>query len=223
MKTSALMAGTLQMAAALVFHLPGARLELSSPCGHGWSIGPMTDPRCTMHPAEFRQLVLAAPDPAMLARMLGFRGIDPPTLTLTSSGVETCHLGAGLYRVVGCETTSFAFTTPLSTDQVDTVLSRLNTAPAPPCGDVPRLAPTDTQQDTPEAIRRGDWPEGAVALCANLVRDEGLGATLVAISPLAPEDLLRCEEIAQSAVSACLVEEVEMFTSDEIVTNSAST
>ena len=48
------MAGTLQIAAALVFHLPGARLELTSPSGHRCSIGPMTDPRCTLHPAEFR-------------------------------------------------------------------------------------------------------------------------------------------------------------------------
>jgi len=223
MQTSSFAADTLQMAAALVFHLPGARLELNSDSGHAWSIGPMTDPRCAMHPAEFRQLVLAAPDARMLTRMLGFQGGDPPTLTLTSSGVQTCHLGAGLYQVVGCETTSFAFTTPLTTDQVDTLLAKLNTAPAPPCCDVSAFEPNDKQQNESQDAKQFDWSDEAAALCANLVRDDGLGVTLVVISPLETQDLQRCEEIARAAVSACLVAEVEMLTSDETVPDPAGT
>ncbi|MCY4175712.1 MAG: hypothetical protein OXD37_05205 [Acidimicrobiaceae bacterium] len=219
--SSSFAAGTMQMAAALVFHLPGARLELSSPSGHRWSIGPMTDPRCTMHPAEFRHLVLAAPDSRMLVRMLGFQGGEPPRLTLTSSGVETSHLGAGLYRVAGCETTSFAFTTPLTTDQVDAVLSRLNTASSSPCCETVTVTPADAPCSGRRDVREGDWPDDSVALCANLVRDESLGVTLVAISPMQAEDLPRCEEIAQAAVSACLVAEVEMLTSDESVPDPA--
>ena len=121
------MAGSLQIAAALVFHLPGARLELSSPSGHRCSIGPMTDPRCTLHPAEFRELVVAAGDFQLLGTLLGFALVDEPTLTLTSSGIDMGHLGGGLYRVVGSETTSYAFTTSLPASQVDDLLTSLNT------------------------------------------------------------------------------------------------
>ena len=190
------MAGTLQIAAALVFHLPGARLELTSPSGHRCSIGPMTDPRCTLHPAEFRQLVLAAGNGPMLGRLLGFALPDEPTLTLTSSGMDMHHLGGGLYRVAGCETTSYAFTTSLPAGQVDNVLTSLDTAPVPECVSDVLDAPHD---------------EG-VALRANLVRDDGLGVTLVAISPLEEGDLLRCEAVARASVSACLVAEMEQLT-----------
>ncbi len=189
-------AGTLQIAAALVFHLPGARLELSSPNGHRCSIGPMTDPRCTLHPAEFRQLVLAAGNGRMLGTMLGFALTDEPTLTLTSSGVDMEHLGGGLYRIAGCETTSYAFTTSLPADQVDSVLTSLNTVSAPE-----------------RAIDDADTPhEEGTALCASLVRDDGLGVTLVAISPVEIKDLPRCEAVARASVSACLVAEMEQLT-----------
>ena len=190
------MAGTLQIAAALVFHLPGARLDLTSPSGHRCSIGPMTDPRCTLHPAEFRQLVLAAGNSRMLGTMLGFVLTDEPTLTLTSSGVDMDHLGGGLYRIAGCETTSYAFTTSLPAGRVDDVLASLNSAPDP--GRV-TSAPDAPQDD-------------GVALCASLVRDDGLGVTLVAISPLEMKDLPRCEAVARASVSACLVAEMEQLT-----------
>ena len=190
------MAGTLQIAAALVFHLPGARLELSSPSGHRCSIGPMTDPRCTLHPAEFRELVVATGDFQLLGTMLGFALVDEPTLTLTSSGIDMGHLGGGLYRVVGCETTSFAFTTSLPASRVDDLLASLNTAPAPGCA-----------ADTPETP-----DENGVALCVSLVRDDGLGVTLVVISPFATKDLDRCEAVARASVSACLVAEMEQLT-----------
>lgn len=190
------MAGTLQIAAALVFHLPGARLDLTSPSGDRCSIGPMTDPRCTLHPAEFRQLVLAAGNGPMLGTMLGFALTEEPKLTLTSSGVDMDHLGGGLYRVAGCETTSYAFTTSLPAGRVDDVLTSLNIAPAP-----------EWATDGPDAPH-----DEGVALCASLVRDDGLGVTLVAISPLEIEDLPRCEAVARASVSACLVAEMEQLT-----------
>lgn len=189
-------AGTLQIAAALVFHLPGARLELSSPSGHRCSIGPMTDPRCTLHPAEFRELVVAAGDFQLLGTLLGFALVDEPTLTLTSSGLDMGHLGGGLYRVVGSETTSFAFTTSLPASRVDDLLTSLNTAPVAGCA-----------ADTP-----GTSDEDGVALCVSLVRDDGLGVTLVVISPFDIKDLDRCEAVARASVSACLVAEMEQLT-----------
>ncbi len=196
MTSSVPMAGTLQIAAALVFHLPGARLELTSPSGHRCSIGPMTDPRCTLHPAEFRELVLAAGNGQMLGTLLGFALMDEPTLTLTSSGIDMDHLGAGLYRVVGCETTSYAFTTSLPAPQVDGLLASLNTAAAAGC-----------VTDAPE-----DPDDGGVALCVSLVRDDGLGVTLVVISPFDIKDLPRCEAVARASVSACLIAEMEQLT-----------
>lgn len=190
------MAGTLQIAAALVFHLPGARLELTSPSGDRCSIGPMTDPRCTLHPAEFRQLVLAAANVPMLGTMLGLALTEEPTLTLTSSGVDMEHLGGGLYRVAGCETRSYAFTTSLPAGQVDDILTSLSTVPA-----------VERATDGPDTSH-----EEGVAMCASLVRDDGLGVTLVAISPMEAEDHPRCEAVARASVSACLVAEMEQLT-----------
>ena len=195
MTSSVPTAGTLQIAAALVFHLPGARLELTSPSGHRCSIGPMTDPRCTLHPAEFRELVLAAGNRQMLGTLLGFALMDEPELTLTSSGMDMDHLGGGLYRVTGCETTSYAFTTSLAASQVDALLASLNSAPVAERG-----------ADAPES------DDGGISLCVSLVRDDGLGVTLVVISPFATEDLPRCEAVAKAAVSACLVAEMEQLT-----------
>ena len=195
MTSSAPMAGALQIAAALVFHLPGARLELTSPSGHQCSVGPMTDPRCTLHPAEFRELVLAAGNGQMLGTLLGFALMDEPTLTLTSSGVDTDHLGGGLYRVVGCEFTSYAFTTPLPACQMDDLLTSLSTAAAPEHVMDASGAPCDD----------------GMALCVSLVRDDGLGVTLVVLSPFDAKDLSRCEAVARAAVSACLVAEMEQL------------
>lgn len=199
-------AGTLQIAAALVFHLPGARLELTSPDGHRCSIGPMTDPRCSLHPAEFRALVLAAGDGPMLTTMLGFGLTDETTMTLTSSGVDMEHVGGGLYRVGGCETTSYAFTTSLRTGEVDGVLTSFNTVGVP-----------EADAEGPGALH-----SDGVALCASLVRDDGLGVTLVAISPLNLVDLPRCEAVARAAVAACLVAEMEQLTRGLDETRSAS-
>ena len=189
------LAGPLQIAAALVFHLPGARLELISSSGDRCSIGPMTDPRCTLHPAEFRELVLAAGNCELLGTLLGFALPEETTMTLASSSVDMSHLGAGLYRVVGCEFTSYAFTTPISADQVDEVLLTL---PSTLAGERVRHEP--------------DVPcEHGAAVCVSIVRDDGLGVTLVVISPGEIDDATRCEAIARAAVSACLVAEMEQF------------
>ncbi len=190
------LAGTLQIAAALVFHLPGARLELIGADGERCSIGPMTDPRCSLHPAEFRQLVLVAQNGSTLGPMLGLNLTDEPALTLTSSGVDMDHLGGGLYRVAGCETTSYAFTTSLSAVLVDDVLTSLHAVPA-----------VGHAADGPD-----DLHDEGVALSASLVQDDGLGVTLVAISPLGIGDLARCEAVARASVAACLVAEMEQLT-----------
>ena len=194
MTSSAPMAGALQIAAALVFHLPGARLELTSSNGHRCSIGPMTDPRCTLHPAEFRELVLAAGNCELLGTLLGFALVDEPTLTLTSSGVDMNHLGAGLYRVVGCEFTSYAFTTPLPAGQVDNLLSSL-----------------DSGLSGCSADASGNRDDG-VTMCVSLVRDDGLGVTLVVMSPFDVAETIRVEAVARAAASACLVAEMEQLT-----------
>lgn len=192
MTTTTGSAGALEIAAALVFHLPGARLELSSPGGRRCSIGPITDPRCTLHPAEFRELVLAAGDDQTLGTLLGFAAVDPPGITLAPASVEVSHVGAGLYRVASPEATSYAFTTPLPADRIDDLLSNLHDEAAHRCcSHVP--APYD----------------GAVSMCVSLVRDEALGVTLVVISPADASEPTRCEAAAKAAVSACLVAEME--------------
>lgn len=198
MTSPASTAGALQIAAALVFHLPGARLELASPNGQSCSIGPMTDPRCTLHPAEFREMVLAAGNGRLLGTLLGFALMDEPTMTLTSSGADMDHLGGGLYRVAGCEFTSYVFTTPLPARRVDGLLSGLNTAPDPDCAASVSQAPC----------------EGGLTLCVSLVRDDGLGVTLVVMSPFEAKDLSLCEAVARAAVSSCLVAEMEQIGRD---------
>ena len=100
MAFSARLSGTLEVAAALAFHLPGTRLDLSSPNGAQCSVGPLTDPRCSLHPAEFRELVMVAGAGGLLGSMLGYELEDNPQISLAAAeGVE--HLGGGLYQVTG--------------------------------------------------------------------------------------------------------------------------
>ena len=193
-------AGALQIAAALVFHLPGARLELTSPSGRQCSVGPMTDPRCTLHPAEFREMVLAAGNGQLLGTLLGFALVDQPAMTLTSSGADMDHLGGGLYRVVGREFTSFAFTTPLEAAQVDRLMSTLPAVPV-----------VEHCSDAADELDGPDGPGEDVTMCISLVRDDGLGVTLVVISPFDADEVVRCEAVARATVSACLVAEMENF------------
>ena len=218
MTSSAPTAGALQIAAALVFHLPGARLELTGANGHRCSIGPMTDPRCTLHPAEFRELVLAAGNCELLGTLLGFALVDEPTMTLTSSGVDMNHLGAGLYRVVGCEFTSYAFTTPLPADQVDNLLSSLDSGldgcsadASGDCDDGRGHPSYAAHQRRCSADPSGDCDDG-VTMCVSLVRDDGLGVTLVVMSPFDVARIAFVEAAARAAASACLVAEMEQLT-----------
>lgn len=190
-------AGALEIAAALAFHLPGARLELASPGGRRCSIGPITDPRCTLHPAEFRELVLAAGDHQTLGNLLGFAVGDQPSVTLVPASVEVSHVGAGLYRVSSPEVTSYAFTTPLSAELVDDLLSNLHEEAASRCCSHASGAPYD----------------GAVSMCVSLVRDEALGVTLVVVSAADTSEPVRCEAAARAAVAACLVAEMEGLSS----------
>ena len=200
MNSPAPMAGALQIAAALVFHLPGARLELTSPDGHRCSVGPMTDPRCTLHPAEFRELVLASGNCELLGTLMGLALAEETTMTLTSSVVDMSHLGAGLYQVAGCEFTSYAFTTPLPAGLVDRLMVTL-----------PAALSGEPGRDDPGGSGDGGLGDGGVTVCVSLVRDDGLGVTLVVISPGRIDDSVRCETIARAAVSACLVAEMEHF------------
>ena len=188
-------AGALQIAAALVFHLPGARLELSSSDGLHCTIGPMTDPRCTLHPAEFRELVLAAGNYRLLGTMLGIALPDEPTLTLTSSG-DVEHLGGGLYRVNGREITSYAFTTPLSAHHVDTLLSNLDSSPT-------------------ECWAGADDHDGGLTVCVNLVQDDGLAVTLVAMSSPSAANTACVEAVAAAAAAKCLVAEMERLATSQ--------
>lgn len=189
-------AGALQIAAALVFHLPGARLELSTSNGLHCTIGPMTDPRCTLHPAEFRELVLAAGNYRLLGTMLGIALTNEPTLTLTSSGDDVEHLGGGLYRVTGRETTSYAFTTSLPAQRVDTLLASLNSGPTECCSDT-------------------DDHDGGLTVCVNLVQDDGLGVTLVAMSSPSAVKTVCVEAVAAAAAAKCLVAEMERLTASQ--------
>ena len=192
MESSARLSGTLEVAAALAFHLPGARLDLSSPNGARCSVGPLTDPRCSLHPAEFRELVMVAGTGGLLGSMLGHELEDSPDISLAATaGVE--HLGGGLYQVTGRDSVSFAFATTLKACHVDTVLSNAYSSEIDVChadGAVPR---------------HGD----DATIAVSLIQDDGLGVTLVVIcapEQAAPEVGIG---VAQQAVSACLVAEME--------------
>ena len=197
MTSTSPMAGALQIAAALVFHLPGARLELSSPDGLHCAVGPMTDFRCNLHPAEFRELVLAAGNFQLLGTMLGVTLTDEPKLTLTSSGDDVDHLGGGLYRVTGRDTTSYAFTTPLPACRVDTLVSDLESTAIGCCADA-----------------AGDH-DGGLTVCVNLVQDDGLGVTLVAMSSPGASNADCVEAVAAAAAAKCLVAEMEQLTTSQ--------
>ena len=197
MTSTAPMAGALQIAAALVFHLPGARLELTGPSGRHCSVGPMTDPRCTLHPAEFRELVLAAGNFQLLGTMLGVALTEEPTLTLTSCGDDVDHLGGGLYRVTGREAESYAFTTPLPASHVDTLLSSLNSTAIEGCADA------------------AGSHESGLTVWVNLVQDDGLGVTLVAMSSTGVDNAVCVEAVAAAAAAKCLVAEMEQLTAPQ--------
>ena len=154
-------AGALQIAAALVFHLPGARLELSTSNHAGRRPRRRTDS-------------------------------DPPAPPPCGDNVD--HLGGGLYRVAGCETTSYAFTTPLPARRVDTLVSDLESTAIGCCADA-----------------AGDH-DGGLTVCVNLVQDDGLGVTLVAMSSPGASNPDCVEAVAAAAAAKCLVAEMEQLT-----------
>lgn len=199
--------GKMQMAAALAFHLPGARLDLRGVGGARCSIGPLTDPRCMLHPAEFREMLVSNKDigDSMKSRQGDLLG-TAPTLTLSSvvSGVR--HVGSGLYRVAGIELTSYAFVTLLSARSVDAVFTNMDT-PTPPEAD---NCPDADDSQTMGLAERDE------TISVNLTQDKGLGVTLVVMcSPnrsVASENT--AERIARKAVAACLVGEMEIAIRD---------
>ena len=194
MAFSARLSGTLEVAAALAFHLPGTRLDLSSPNGAQCSVGPLTDPRCSLHPAEFRELVMVAGTAGLLGSMLGYELEDNPQISLAAAeGVK--HLGGGLYQVTGRDSESFAFATTLQASHVDAVLSNA-------C-----LSEVNAGHDGQAAPGRED----DATIAVSLIQDDGLGVTLVVICApdMAEPAVGAC--VAQQAVTACLVAEMEQL------------
>ena len=183
----------MQVAAALAFHLPGARLDLSGHDGAFCSVGPLTDPRCMLHPAEFREMVVS--NAGMLDSISSPHGGSlgaSPTLSLTSIISNVRHVGSGLYRIAGSDLTSYAFATLLPAQIVDSVLSRMQT----------RLP------DEHDRGRPSDPLAGDELIAVNLIHDEGLRVTLVVMCSNDVSDKVTLQ-IARSAVAACLVTEVE--------------
>ena len=192
-------AGALQMAAALAFHLPGARLDLSGADGAKCSVGPLTDPRCMLHPAEFRDLVVTSGDVMdFVATVPGNPFGGDPSLSLTTDMAGVEHIGSGLYRIVGRDITTYAFVTPLPAGVVDAVMSQMKAE-----------VPVEYEQcKTAAPAQSGSTPRGDETIVVNLIHDEGLGVTMVVMCNSDSIDVLG-EEIARGAVSACLVAEME--------------
>ena len=193
MTASSPTAGTLHVAAALAFHLPGARLEVSGANGARCSVGPLTDPGCMLHPAEFRDLIVStggAVDP--LASVSGGSFGPAPRLSLTTAMPGVDHVGSGLYRVAGIQATSYVFATLLPAPSVDAVLS-------------------DLQARLPVEYESGQLvppPTGDEVIAVSLIHDEGLAVTVVVMCSMDTTDAVG-EELARTAVSACLVAEME--------------
>ena len=198
MTFSSPVSGTLEVAAALAFHLPGARLDLSSPDGARCSVGPLTDPRCQIHPAEFRELVAGTSIAGSPQSMLGCALDSGTRLSLAAAhGVE--HLGGGLYRVASRECVSFTFATTLEASCVETVLS--GSSPTQIIESLRDGAPPFEGQDPP-------------SVAINLIQDNGLGVTLVVVcaSEISESDFSAA--VAHRAMSACLVAEMEQLAAE---------
>ncbi len=198
MTSVAPIAGALEVAAALAFHLPGARLDLSGSDGTHCSVGPLTDPKCQLHPAEFRELVVATGASALLASMLGCSLDSGTRLSLASpEGVD--HVGGGLYRVASGESVSFAFVTTLEAKRADAVISSRYIRLTSDEGSISRSSGDDEEE---------------MPLALSLTQDEGLGVTLVVINASEGTDPEISGEVAECAMYACLVAELEDLTAD---------
>ena len=188
--------GTIQIAAALVFHLPGARLDVSTVQGIRCSVGPLTDPRCTLHPAEFREMIVTAGSGALLGSLLSLSITEEPSLSLEVPIDGVDHIGGGLYQVSGDASTSYAFATALTARRVDAVLSGLH---------------DEFVSARPARPAASDSDETVVV---NLVQDDGLGVTLVVMCAPSPASGGLGISLARAAVSACLVAEMEQLEPD---------
>lgn len=195
MTVSDSLAGALQLAAALAFHLPGARLDLSGAGGTQCVVGPLTSPRSTLHPAEFREMIVAGRGSDLLESFLGGAVTKSPMLSLDSSIAGVQNLGGGLYRVASDDGISYAFATPLQAGQVDAVLSGLHSEIL--TDNHPSRASSQVVEDETIGV--------------SLVQDDGLGVTLVVLSSSDSRESLLGKRLAQEAVSACLVAEMEHF------------
>lgn len=189
---------TLQMAAALAFHLPGTRLELSGADGSQCVVGSLTDPQCALHPAEFRDLVVhtgGALDTA--SSYLGSHLACMTQMSLNTVMVGVQHLGIGLYRVMNKSHTSYTFATPLTANKVDAVLLNMQTH-----------VPIEYSFSSPISPHKNNTSESEAVIAVSLIQDDGLGVTLVVMSSA---KMLKgvSEDIAYEAVSACLVAEIE--------------
>ena len=180
----------LQIAAALAFHLPGARLEVQGNGGDPCLVGSLTDPRCMLHPAEFRDLVIAGSLTSSTAlTMNGHELGKSPNLSLTSTMMGVTDLGSGLFRVCAEGATSYTFATVLSPKIVDRVLSNIET-------DV--TAPPECSTST---------LSGDEQISVSLIQDDALGVTTVVMCCDTTDWM--GERLAHAAVTACVVAEME--------------
>lgn len=200
-------AGKLHMAAALAFHIPGARLDLSGADGTECSVGPLTDPRCVLHPAEFRELVVTTGGVMdSLSMSQGAFSWAAPDIQLTMVMKGVHHVGGGLYRITGDEATSYAFVTPLPADVVDATLSGMRAE---------HYLEYESRQSASSCLPVGGSADDDGAdedigdvIAVNLIHDEGLGVTMVVMCSGDMKGAI-CEEVARKAASACLVAEME--------------
>ena len=189
------------MAAALVFHLPGARLDLENVEGDKCSIGPLTDPRCVLHPAEFRELVVTTGGLLESVMKLpgGVKGAFPKiSLTIVMPGVN--HMGGDVYRIKNDETISYIFVTTLPADVVDATLSGMKSRYPLEYG------PWESASSDRPIINTSNSNEKVVPL--SLISDEGLKVTMVVMNSDDNRDAI-CQEIVHKAASACVVAEME--------------
>ncbi|MDE0269482.1 MAG: hypothetical protein OXI96_10715 [Acidimicrobiaceae bacterium] len=216
MAYSFISSGQLQIAAALAFHLPGARLDLSNGEGLKCSIGPLTDPQCILHPAEFRDLIVTTGG-TMKSLMSLSKGYLPdnsnndndsnskengqssvPSISLTMAMPGVHHLGGGVYRIINDEATSYAFVTLLPADVVDAILSTMKTKYPLEYG----LNATSSSDSNSEPAHDDN------VIAVSLIYDEGLKVTTTIMSSSNKCDTI-CQEVANLASTACLVTEME--------------
>lgn len=188
---------SIRLGAALVFHLPGVRMDLLWPDGSLRSVGMSTDRAAVLHPAELRDAIANGARASDLAGLftVAHRGLPSPAIVVPAPWVR--HLGGGLYRVSAPQGFALAFVTPLTPEQVTEAMAGSQTIPA----DAGYVA---AGMEPDEGMER--------AIGFDLVADDALGVTLVLVYPLIdlPVSLEpMVVEVARSATAACAVGELE--------------